>query len=319
MAIDINSFTRYMDDEKLITLIDDQTNQIFIGHSRQIDPATSSAVWLIGRALVDAGNVIQFQWATDREFDQVWDDRGNLFPGAAFANNTSILCDGVDDHILIGNVADLSFDIADPFSISMWFRSTFTGTGERILFSKQGSSNNAGYRMAVQSNQIRFHLSAGTGTNRLEIRTSDPITPNDDAWHHVVCTYDGSGNDTGVNIFFDNIQVNTTSNAQSSIVGSTVTAVPAQYSGRNGTLNEWEGFLDEISVFDIALNGTQVSEVYNSGVPGDISLSSIDANNVGWWRHDGDNFPIILDQGSNTSNDATMTNMTITDLVGEVP
>ena len=274
---------------------------------------------MIGRALIDGGSVTDFRWAGDRLFDQVWDDRDTLFPEAPFSNNRSILSDGVDDHIVIGNVTELNFDLADPFSISAWFRSTFTGSAEKIIFSKQGSGNDFGYRMAIQSNQVRFHLSAGAGGNRLEIRSSTVITPNDDAWHHVVCTYDGSGNDTGVNIFYDNVQLSTTSNGSSSISGTTQTTVQAQYSGRNGTTNEWQGFLDELSVFNKALSIGEASELYNSGTPGNIATSSIDADNVGWWRHDGDVFPTIIDQGSNTSNDATMTNMTSTDLVGEVP
>ena len=319
MAVDISPFTKYFDDEKVETLIDDQTSKIFIGHARQNNPSTSSPVWLIGRALVTGGEVTQFSWADSRQFNQIWDDRDSLFGTAPFSNNVSILCDGVDDYISIGNVSELDFDIANPFTISAWVRANATTGAERIIFSKQAGSNNPGYRFASQSPGLRFHLSGGTAGNRLELRGTTASNPTDQFWHHCVATYDGSGNDTGVNIYFDGSVVSTTSNGSATVTGSTTNAIAAQYSGRNGTTAEWDGFMDEIAVFDVELSAAQVTELYNSGTPGNIIGATYENDNVGWWRHDGDTFPTIIDQGPASSNNATMTNMVASALVGEVP
>ena len=64
--------------------------------------------------------------------------------------------------------------------------------------------------------------------------------------------------------------------------------------------------IDEVSFFNSALSASNVADIYNSGVPNDISSLSP----VGWWRM-GDNNSgsgtTITDQGSG-GNDGTLTN-----------
>ena len=79
------------------------------------------------------------------------------------------------------------------------------------------------------------------------------------------------------------------------------------------------GNTDEIFIVDDELSASQVTDIYNGGTP--IDMTTIN-HLVGWWRN-GDPtgtgaFPTITDQSSN-SNDGTMTNMTSSDIVTDVP
>ncbi len=66
------------------------------------------------------------------------------------------------------------------------------------------------------------------------------------------------------------------------------------------------GLIDEAALFNSALSASDITTLYNRGVPGDISSLSP----VGWWRmgdNDGASDITITDQGSG-GNNGTLTN-----------
>ena len=85
-----------------------------------------------------------------------------------------------------------------------------------------------------------------------------------------------------------------------------------------GTYNPsfyFNGNIDDIAVFDSALSSGDVTTIYNSGVPNDLSSLSP----VGYWRSENSTFSTnwtVTDNGSG-SNDGTSANMTIEDRVGD--
>jgi hypothetical protein len=65
------------------------------------------------------------------------------------------------------------------------------------------------------------------------------------------------------------------------------------------------GLIDEVAIFNTELSASDVTTIYNSAIPNDISSIS---GLVSWWRcGDGDTAPTITDNGSG-GNDGTMTN-----------
>ena len=85
------------------------------------------------------------------------------------------------------------------------------------------------------------------------------------------------------------------------------------------TASFYEGKLDEFSMWNKELSASDVTAIYNSGEPTNLSG---EAALIGWWRM-GDPtgpgaYPTITDQSTN-SNNATMTNMTDSDIVTVVP
>ena len=85
--------------------------------------------------------------------------------------------------------------------------------------------------------------------------------------------------------------------------------------GRHSTTFHYNGLLDEVAVFNSELSASNVTSIYNSGSPADLTSLSP----VSWWRNgDGDTFPTLTDNGSG-SNNGTMTNMTSGDIVTDVP
>ena len=99
---------------------------------------------------------------------------------------------------------------------------------------------------------------------------------------------------------------------------STNTTSPLEM-GSTDSAAYFSGNIDELAIFGSVKTGAEISSIYNSGTPTDLSGES---NLVGYWRNgdtDGTSvYPTIEDYGP-FGNDGTMTNMVSGDIVTVVP
>ncbi|MBI5779277.1 MAG: LamG domain-containing protein [Planctomycetes bacterium] len=115
-------------------------------------------------------------------------------------SDSALYFDGVNDYVDFGNV--LGFERTESFSLGAWIKTDYAAW--QNVFSKQDTSNNyRGYSMFVRNDgKLNFQiLNTGSGINGIEGYADANLI--DNAWHHVVATYDGSGNATGVKIYID--------------------------------------------------------------------------------------------------------------------
>jgi len=225
-----------------------------------------------------------------------------------FTNTKSILLDGVDDLVTMGDVLDTSNTGASAFSISAWYKTSDSGT--QIIASKwSNSSPYEGYGLYLTSvSKMTFYIGSFSGNAYIQKRSNQTNSFTDGNWHHVVATYDGSRAASGVKIYVDGSEItlntvkdvapNGVDNAQEFVIG--VRGKASSYA------LPFDGNIDEVAYFTSELSASDVTTIYNSGVPNDISSLSP----VGWWRcGDGDTSPTLTDNGSG-SNNGTMTNFT---------
>ena len=99
-------------------------------------------------------------------------------------------------------------------------------------------------------------------------------------------------------------------------MGSEMCIRDSTIGSRNTTAILFTGTIDEVGIWTTtALSASDVTSIYNSGVPNDISSLSP----VSWWRMgDGDTYPTITDNGSG-GNDGTMNAMSSANFVADVP
>ena len=213
-----------------------------------------------------------------------------------FTNDKSIQFSAGSEFINLGNSADF---VETDYTISFWFKTSKTGF-QYSLFRDNTFD-------VFHANYVRFVITTPNTVRNLQ----DVSVGNSDGnWHHVVFT------------------VSSTNPPAVYIDGVLVIADPAQrdqnipsqlfdlYIGNNYNLNrDFEGFIDEFSFFNIEFSASDVSRIYNSGTPTDLSTES---GLVTWLRMgDGDTYPTISDQVG--TNDGTMTNMTSNDIVSDTP
>jgi hypothetical protein len=232
-----------------------------------------------------------------------------------YRNRLSVLFDGVDAYVNLGNPANLSFERTNAFSISCWLKTTTNALCFPIS-KLESAGTGRGWGMRLTNGNVYFNLANTTSTSHLQVRTTS-ATVNSGNWQHAVITYSGNSDVSGVTIYVDNSSAALTT-IVNTLNATTINSINAQLSGRNGTDSVYPGNEDEVSVWNKELTSGEVSEIWNGGQPNNLLDHSVSNNLVSWWRMgDGDTFPVLFD--SQSTNDGTMLNMLPGDIVSDVP
>lgn len=213
---------------------------------------------------------------------------GTASGGTPFANEFSVSLDGSDDYINVPHATSLNLNSGMTLSAWVYWNSL---TGYPMIFNKRSSSQHT-YQFYQNANKLRFN-NGSVVTSNTTLSTGE--------WFHcaVTCT---SG---GTVIFYLNGSADGGGNAAGSISTNTN---PLEIGGMSWAANRTNGLIDEASVFNSVLSASDITEIYNSGVPADISS----LNPVGWWRMgdgtEAGSGTTVFDMSSN-SNNGTLTNI----------
>jgi hypothetical protein len=221
----------------------------------------------------------------NRSINMVEANRTTDVPPNPFVNTKSILLDGVDDYVNCGNDSSLQFN--NLLSVSAWVKTSTSGKG--ILAIRVGNTATQEAFSLTSSGEVRMN----NGT-RLTANTS--ILDNN--WHHIVVTYNTSLATNNLKIYIDGSLDNSV-NRTTVIQGSGTNYLII---GEYRASNFFNGILDEVSVFNSELSASDITSIYNGGVPNNISSLSP----VSWWRFEGTG-TTATDSGSG-GNNGTLTN-----------
>ena len=276
-----------------------------------------------GQAAVD--NTIDYgQGATDNTIS--WGKSQTLSPSGetnitgaggtpAFTNTLSTTFDGTDDFVDCGNDSSLNFSADDAFSFSVWFKKG-SDSGSNTVFSKGlGAINYDGYYMFALADYVYFRI-RNNSSNFHQIKDNDTHPLN--TWVHYLVTYDGSRSASGggLKLYKNGTLLTNVSKSGNFSSGSGQTIANFGIGARIiDSAAHFNGNIDEVSAFNSELSASNVTTIYNSGTPNDISAIS---GLVSWWRMgDGSTYPQINDAVG--SNNGTMTNMSAANFVTDVP
>ena len=165
-------------------------------------------------------------------------------------NDFAMEFNGSDEYISAGNPTELQF--TSDFSISGWFKSS-SATNQRIV-SKDDNTNRSYLVQLQSSGKVRAQIYTGGGTAQVNESVSGF---GDGDWHHFVFTFE---NGVGTKLYIDN---------GTPTVDSVVSAIdndPADFEiGRKGnSTNYFNGDIDEVAVWNKALDATDVATIYNA-------------------------------------------------------
>lgn len=217
----------------------------------------------------------------------------------SFSNTKSIALDGVDDYVNCGDNDNISFGNGatdSPFSISAWIKPT--SSGRFTIAFKWGTSLREYYFQIAGGGALQVSLNSSLS---VYIGRNGQTTISQNVWSHVICTYDGSGNKNNVNIYLNGVLDNSTTISSGTYTAMSNTAQPFEIGRYNGG-SYASGLIDETAVFNSELSASDITTIYNSGAPNDISSLSP----VSWWRFEGSG-TTATDSGSG-GNNGTLTN-----------
>jgi len=189
-------------------------------------------------------------------------------------NAYSMEFDGIDDFVNLGDSSAL--ELTNNFSISFWINETSSLNRGVLVCGDYGFSQ--GWRVYRSSgNKIAFHCRARTATSTTSINTG--------AWFHVVATFESNtGTERRNRIYINGSLENTSTGlpASPTYTGTIYKQIAYPY---NTTGNEFAGKLDEVAVFDYALDSDQIDEIYNATSTGKTAdLSAMATPPVAWYR-----------------------------------
>ena len=217
----------------------------------------------------------------------------------------SLSFDGTDDYTNIPH--NSVFNITDSITISAWFNldsntkymSFLTKrVSGSIAFQFYNTLTGGGY-----DGNLRFAPGAGSAY-------AGNSTISTGSWNHGAIVVDD-----GSYTFY----LNGSADGTGSLTLNTTNAADLTIGKLGDTSNYGDGEVDEVAVFDSALSSSDITAIYNSGAPTDLTSYSP----VGWWRMgegatwDGTNWTIP--DASENSNAGTTANMAEGDRSTDVP
>jgi uncharacterized protein YaiE (UPF0345 family) len=206
-----------------------------------------------------------------------------------FSNTYSLSLDGSNDYVSI--TQNSAINISGDITLSAWVKRTST-TSYNAIFTKRQVGGSMNYTFTINNTNGQIGLGDSGGSWRYNTTT----TLSTNTWYHVAVTVS-----SGTAQFYVN------GVAEDSFTGVSITATTHDLIvGATLGYNNFGGNIDEAAIFNSALSSSDITSIYNSGTPADISP----LNPVGWWRmgdDDGGTGTTITDKGSG-GNDATLTN-----------
>ena len=246
---------------------------------------------------------------------------------SSFTNTKSLSFDGVNDSMSFSSNPTTTFQSllgASSFTISYWVKAPDIvkgGSSNTVTFAN-GVATSGGVTLlglgviygpshssASLRDVIEFKFQAPSGIFFSTQADHSSATLSDDTWIHIAYTSTVDGNSRD-GLVYINGSVLTNNSDSNSIAGGNFSSaslpafgIPATFF--NASLTTFaEVSLDEIAFYNTALNASQVSDIYNSGVPRD-ELAVHGSRLVGYWRLE-DNGT----DGSANSNDFAITGAT---------
>lgn len=205
-----------------------------------------------------------------------------------FTNGKSLVLDGTGDYVRIEDNA--AFRGHNAFSFAAWIKADSKGDYERVIdYSSTSGNEDTKFRLLFnnavdQAIYAKIELASGSGYSI----TDSTAFPTGE-WVHYVVTYDKDGGTPRLKLYKNgNTTPVATSNAEDSGLSNTVAGPIVIGAQLYGPGNYWDGNIDEVAIWNTALDADAVAAVYNSGKPFDLNSGKGNYDNssalVGYWR-----------------------------------
>ena len=273
--------------------------------------AKNGELYLKASGSTDAGSIVVYDSGSWRTFAN---------EAAGYSNTYALDLDGTDDYVDTNSNSLDSSVWSGSFSISLWYKTPSSLSGKDGMFLTTGrfasGVSQVEFRAYQQTIYLWFSPSISTSSpyNAYDGDTGNVLSTN--TWYHICWTADRpSSGATTSTLYLNGVSQTLSSNFLSSIHNATsfssgndliLGARNGATTGAGSTSLHLDGIMDELAIFNTALSSSDVTAIYNSGSPDDLSSYSP----VAWYRmgdNNGGTGTTITDQGSG-GNDATLAN-----------
>jgi len=196
---------------------------------------------------------------------------GTTVGGATFSANSrvgagALAVDGLSGHILVPDVPYLEFSATNSFTVAAWAYPAALASGwEGIVTKSRPLPPWYGIWLDPQNQWIFGTTPNNMAGTSLPTDASGNLIP---GWHHVAIVQDGLGGTSS--IYVDGIIANT--GAVQNDNGAGALWIGGADDG-NGVYEYFEGLIDDVRIYNVALSDSQVSALANVPLPALISIA----------------------------------------------
>ena len=240
---------------------------------------------------------------------------GTVAPATASGFNTSSCAfDGTDDD------ATVTASLVSK-TISIWVKPDATVNASTSKTCILGFNNaEAGVYVGGGNTQLTNEVIYITDGYRNWGYESASASLASSSWHHIVCVWHTSASSTnsgnkGYDIYLNATKVgNGFGNhgvfGNGNFITSTFVA-QGRGGSSSGAANFYDGLLDEVAIWNASLSAADITSIYNSGVPNDLTDSSSydtdrTSNLIGYWRNgdgtEAGSGTTVYDMSTNSNN-----------------
>ena len=170
---------------------------------------------------------------------------------------------GVDEYIQIPDDSFFDFSVNDDFSFTCWVKipatQLDTTSEENVIVEKWAGSGSYpfAFRLSNQTSVSSGRVVIARYDGSLFKAVQSSSTLNDDEWHFISFIKSG----TSIEIFIDAVS----EDSDIDVTGDVINNSDLYFARRGGVTENWyKGGLDDIRLYDFALNIREIEAIYNS-------------------------------------------------------
>jgi hypothetical protein len=238
----------------------------------------------------------------------------NIVVTSTFTNTRSIELDGASEYFQeSSNIIQTTMQADNVYTVSFWMK-TSDVSQQTIMSNNNNPTIRATTEIFIDSNQrINFRI-GGNSTTYYQIRANVQLTLGN--WQHVAIVYTGNPTGNSNRVFINGSPSGI--NVVNDTFGGNISTLAYRFGFRpNGVADRYDGLLDEFSIWDKNLSSSEISEIYNSGAPGDLNQHSVFSNLKHWYRFELPSSTVVLDERG--ASDLSLININSSNFVTDVP
>ncbi|MFA5232598.1 MAG: LamG domain-containing protein [Candidatus Paceibacterota bacterium] len=200
------------------------------------------------------------QYELDGDASDSWGGHsaGTVSGASSYSSCVQDTCysfDGADDYIELADASDLR--MTSGGTISAWiYPKTYGETAGRIIDKSTDTSATNGYMVFINSNRaLCLYVNGGNSTNS----SSNAITFNQ--WQLATVTFGGSGR----KMYINGVDV-TASGGSGTVLPPNIAGVIRIGNRAGATDRTFDGYIDEVRIYNVVMPSSQVQENYYSGL-----------------------------------------------------
>lgn len=228
-------------------------------------------------------------YQTNRGLEQAI--KSNRGKGGGYSNQYSLNFDGIDNYVNCRNGSNYQFTTA--ITLSAWVKPAVIDPSPSCrIIDKYDTSPYSGWSLwqsTATPGKWRGTFGILEPSSPTAIRTQVEFAVPSTDWQHITVTFNGLTGD--LKLYHNGSLVNTDTNAPGSIINTNTEEIIIGASSI--TAGYYDGNIDEVAIWDVALDDATIESIFNDGTPNSLKLSKSytaggGIDNSGdlkaWWR-----------------------------------